>query len=135
MRLDNWPRALADLVEARRATPFAWGSNDCATFAAEAARAITGEDYAAGQLGGYKTALGAARKLRGLGFASIEDLAAADLPEISPAFAQRGDLAIFDSAGQGPGLAVVLGQVIAAPGPGGLDLLRLQAARRAFRVG
>lgn len=33
--------------DARRSVPFAWGSNDCRLFAADAVQAMTGVDHAA----------------------------------------------------------------------------------------
>ena len=41
-RLPGWPRRLADYVEARRRTPFAWGEHDCMSFGIGAIEAITG---------------------------------------------------------------------------------------------
>ena len=35
-RLEDWPERLAAYVDAHRDTPFRWGQNDCATFAAGA---------------------------------------------------------------------------------------------------
>jgi hypothetical protein len=43
-RLPDWPERLAAYVEERRAQPFVWGNNDCASFAAGALRAMTGAD-------------------------------------------------------------------------------------------
>lgn len=40
-RLPDWPERLAAYIEQRRHQPFAWGSNDCATFAAGALAAMT----------------------------------------------------------------------------------------------
>lgn len=47
VRLPGWPEALAAFIEERRHVPFAWGSNDCATFAADALLAMTGFDVLA----------------------------------------------------------------------------------------
>lgn len=43
-RVEDWPERLAAFIEQRRKMPFAWGSNDCALFAADAVCAITGVD-------------------------------------------------------------------------------------------
>lgn len=41
-RLPDWPERLAAYIEQRRHVPFAWGDNDCASFAAGAVAAMTG---------------------------------------------------------------------------------------------
>lgn len=41
-RLPDWPERLAGYLQACRAVPFAWGTQDCATFAAGAVSAMTG---------------------------------------------------------------------------------------------
>ena len=37
LRLPNWTHRLSALMLARAQVPFAWGSNDCASFAADVA--------------------------------------------------------------------------------------------------
>ena len=46
VRLPDWPERLAAYVESRRSMPFAWGANDCVTFAAGAIHATTGRPLA-----------------------------------------------------------------------------------------
>lgn len=41
-RLPDWPERLYAYIESRRRRPFAWGDNDCVTFAAGGVVAITG---------------------------------------------------------------------------------------------
>lgn len=41
-RLPDWPEQLAQYIEQRRHQGFAWGDNDCASFAAGAVCAMTG---------------------------------------------------------------------------------------------
>ena len=58
----------------------------------------------------------------------------ATFPEIPPALARMGDLAVVETA-EGPALAVVGGAVVLAPAPErGLLLLPLAAAITAFKV-
>ena len=61
----DWDKRLAALIEDYRHRPFAWGSCDCLIFANDAHRAMTGEGFADDWLGGYDSALGAARLVRG----------------------------------------------------------------------
>lgn len=133
-RARDWPDRLAGFLRQRARDPFAWGSNDCALFAADATLAITGQDFAAGFRGRYATALGALRALRAAG---AEDLAGyvtqvlgAPIPA---AHAQRGDVVLF-SAQSGPALGVVAGTRAAAPGPEGITWVPMAAWQQAWRV-
>lgn len=133
MRVENWPAALVAVIAAAQLRPFEWGAHDCGTFAAAAETAITGATRFGDALGNYRTARGAARKLRRLGFASIEDLVAARLDEIERNFAQRGDVVAIDTE-IGPALGVVTGQSAVSPGAAGLIHYPLAICRRAWRV-
>ena len=133
MRVENWPAALAAEIASAQNKPFAWGSHDCGTFAAAVETAVTGETGFGDALGGYKTAIGAARKLRKIGFATIEDLVAARLVEITPSFAQRGDVVAIDTD-LGPAIGVVTGADALTPGLEGLVRYPVTVARRAWRV-
>ncbi|WP_213805763.1 hypothetical protein [Granulicella sp. dw_53] len=86
--------------------PFAWGTNDCALFAADAIQACTGIDIAADFRGKYTTQLGALRTISKLtGGSSIVDAATYcaekhNLTEHThPLMAKRGDLVVIDNAG------------------------------------
>lgn len=75
--------------------PFKWGSCDCAKVAAFHARKFGWKVPAAGS---YKSAVGAARYLKGLGCDTLPDLIdRVGLVEIPPAFAMTGDLVSFAS--------------------------------------
>lgn len=65
-RHHDWPERLFEFIESRRHMPFAWGSNDCALFPADAVQIITGVDLAA-EWRGYTTEIGAARHIRDVG--------------------------------------------------------------------
>ena len=127
-------KRLIEYVSKAARTPFEWGTHDCALFAAGAVKAQTGKDPARGLRGRYSTAAGAMKHLRKLGYDRIEDLAAERLEEISPAFAQVGDLAVLDGDGEIGALGVVQGERIYVLHPDGLALMPLMSARRAFRV-
>lgn len=134
-RLADWPERLAALVEARRLAPFAWGSQDCCLFAADAVQAATGADPAAFWRGTYASEAEAEALL---GMKGLEDRVAAVLAAFGardcPAgFAQRGDVALV-LAGNQPTMGVVLGETVAAPGPEGLVFLPRAAILRAWSV-
>lgn len=133
-RLQGWRGALNAAVAAHRGHGFAWGTHDCATFAADCVLAMTGIDFAASFRGRYDSAEGAARLLAAAGYRSHVDLAAAVLPEIHPAEACRGDIAVVPTEAN-PALGVVTGATIALFGLGGIGFVRLDRAIRAFRVG
>jgi hypothetical protein len=90
----------------RATMPFAWGTNDCALFAADAILANTGVDIASDFRGKYTTQLGAFRTINKVtGGSTIIDAAAycAEKHELMehthPLMAQRGDLVVIDNAG------------------------------------
>ena len=51
-RLPDWPERLAAYLADQRPHRFAWGTHDCARFAAGAVHAITGQQPTALQWGG-----------------------------------------------------------------------------------
>ena len=96
-RITDWPTALAAFFTDRGAMPFAWGTNDCALFAADAVLAITGHDFAAAANRKYRTARGAAGALKRLGVGDVGELAEKALgllgaPMVPVAYARRGDV-------------------------------------------
>lgn len=133
-RREDWPERLLAYVEAQRNTPFFWGKNDCALFAAGAVLAMTDVDLAAGVRGRYTTARGALKTLRSNG---AEDLAAwltrALGEPIPPALARRGDVVIFEAV-DGPALGVVVGSQAAAAGPEGVTCVPSARWQQAWRV-
>lgn len=112
--------------------PFAWGSNDCLLFAADAVEACTGLDLAAKWRGQYADAVGAARMLHAgggvAGFCS-EHLG----QEIRPALAQPGDIGIVLSGGR-ECAGVCGGPVWLAPGEHVLLAFPRSVVQRAWRL-
>lgn len=141
-RKPGWRNALiAWLAQAAR-TPFEEGVNDCALFAAGAVLAMTGTDLAEGWRGRYRSTRGGLRALRRAGYADHVDLVARHFAEVPPSLAQAGDLAVLPGGpgGQGrPGdgaaaIGIVQGAAIYVIAPGGLGVVPLTMAERAFRV-
>lgn len=88
-------------------TPFKWGVNDCATFAANAIQSFTGTDIASDFRGKYTTKIGAAKAIKTItGGMTTEDAVvyAANknglVERKYPLTAQRGDLVLLDNAGE-----------------------------------
>ena len=111
-RLKDWEQRLYQFVEGRRLRPFHWGKHDCALFAADAVREMTGVDLAADYRGQYRTA----RVARAYG-----DLAdrvdRTGLPRKSnPGFVARGDVVLMSGRMTRQSLAICLGTQFVCPG-------------------
>lgn len=132
-RRPDWNARLHAYVDAVKRLPFDWGEHNCATFAAGAIEAMTGENLANGYR--FKTERGALQAMKRAGFDNLADLAAAKLPEIHISQARLGDVAAIptDSA-FGYVLGIVNGETILALRPDGMGLAPLFTATRAFRV-
>lgn len=114
-RLVDWPQRLAVALESRRDTPYSWGTNDCAIFAADMVLASTGHDLAAPFRGRYKTQAGSRRILKALGWADVEAMADALLPRRHDR-PRRGDVVLYDGLA-GPFLGIVWSGGVVGPGP------------------
>lgn len=134
-RYPDWRLRFDAFMTARLRTPFAWGSNDCALFAADCVREITGEDLAQG-LRSHRTATQAARVIRRHG--GLAQIAARALgPSCSVGDAVQGDIVLMPQPhGQRELLSVCLGgDQVAAPMAHGMGLMPRELALQAWRVG
>jgi hypothetical protein len=114
-------RAIAE----RRDKPHAWGSHDCALFAADLVNAQTGHDFAAGFRGRYSDEEGAWAILKALGHRDLADLVDTLLTRRTAMRPQRGDVVLHPGL-KGDFLAIVWNGGIVAPGP---DRLLLRPLR------
>lgn len=122
-RRDDWASRLMAVIDAAGQTPFAWGKQDCALFAADCVQAMTGEDFAAPFRGRYDTGIGAGRALKMMGLGSLEEYVIRVLGEpVSPTLAMRGDVVLVDTP-EGKALGVVAGIEAAVTGVNGLVLM------------
>lgn len=130
---------MADAIRQRDGRPFAWGSADCAIFACDVVKAVSGADPATGLRGQYSDQDGALRTLYAYAGGGLEAAAAkacAELGwrEIEPAAACDGDMGIVSSP-DGPSLAVAWGWCWVAQGHEGLVHINgLENARLAWAV-
>lgn len=91
MRVPDWERCLINLP--KNAPPFEWGVSDCALWAANWVRDITGRDIAEAFRGRYTTSRGSLIALKRYGAGSLAATMSALLPECDDASAAgRGDL-------------------------------------------
>lgn len=117
-RLHNWQTRLEALLASRQAQPFAWGANDCCSFAAAVVQAITGQDPTPPGLRGPRTQKQALRALKRHG--GITGIATLALGQPAPAsLACVGDV-VLCQAGQRDMLAVCNGTSALAPSASGL---------------
>lgn len=132
MKLPNFYVLLPQFTQQRRRMPYAWGTNDCVTFAADAVLAITGVDPIADIRGTWNDEASAMAVLAGLGglIAAVD----AKFPRVDKNFAQIGDLCLVKDANGQPSLAVCVGSYCAAPGTEEMLLTSMSKARLAWRV-
>jgi hypothetical protein len=126
-RLPDWRQrfdAYLARVERRR---FAYGSHDCALFAAGAVEAMTGDRLADGYAYASQEEGEALLPPGGL-----EELASEHLTAVPRLMAMIGDVALVDGEG-GPSLGVVVGAHVAVLRRDGLGAVPLDAARMVFR--
>jgi hypothetical protein len=134
MKVSGWEGVLAAAVEAARTRAFVWGAHDCATWAFDLRRDLTGgDDTAALWRGRYRTARGAARVLRRLGWSSMREAGTAllGMPLADVRLAQRGDLVLDPDA---TSFGVCLGARVAFLAPEGLALRALTSCTLAWRT-
>lgn len=134
MKVTGWETVLAAAVESARTRSFTWGTHDCATWAFDLRRELSGgDDTAALWRGRYRTARGATRVMRRLGWTSMSEAGTALLgtPLANVRLAQRGDLVLSSDA---TSFGVCLGAQVAFLAPEGLTLRALSSCALAWRV-
>lgn len=132
-RRSGWQSAFVAFLKERTQMPFAWGTNDCCTFAADCAQAMTGDDPMA-DLRGYDSEIGAGRVLVKCGVESFEALVDAIFEEMPIGMARRGDLALA-MQGNEAGLMVVEGDWLVGPSEDGLKRVPRERMVRSWRLG
>lgn len=132
-KTEGWQARLTAYLAASSTTPFRPGRLDCATFAAGAVEAMTGVDLAADWRGKYRTLEAGRARLAKAGYADQVALVASLLPEVHPAMAHAGDVAVVDEDGA-PALGIVQGEMIYVVTPQGFGLVPRSRMVRAFSV-
>lgn len=131
MRRYDWQIQFAEFVRERLSMPFAWGSNDCCTFAASAIEAITGINPMA-DVTPYDSEMAAARLILRAG--DLQALASQFLgAPLPPLMAAVGDVVLVMNAGREL-LAVCNGGTALAPGALGIEVVGMESAVAAWRV-
>lgn len=132
-RYPDWPQRLNHAIEARRQIPHAWGSNDCALFAADLVAAQTGQDFGAPFRGRYSDRESADAILAALGHGGLADLVDSCLPR-GEGRPQRGDV-VLQLGEAGEFLTVVWGGGVVGPGRAGAVLLPRDVDALFWKVG
>lgn len=100
-RLPDWPERLITFLEDRRGIPFQWGRNDCVTFAADGVQAITGFDALGPLRGSWTSEREASLRLLARGGITNAVRSVLGMEMDSPALAQRGDVVLVRTIGDG----------------------------------
>lgn len=128
MRVENWESKLASYLE--NVGPFEWGKNDCCLFAANAVEIMTGVDYAK-KYRGYKTKLGAAKKLKGK---LLDQVLSEELGfPINSKMTKRGDVVLFKTGGE-QAVGICVGAQFASISESGLVVLSMQHATMGWAI-
>lgn len=143
IRKPEWQQLLHEFLLTRRKQPFAWGTNDCALFAADAIQSFTGVDPAADFRDRYTDESGALALIKTVtGGTTVEDAAVYvakqhGLVEWKTVLsAQRGDLVIYQgSEGLAAGVVHLNGIHALFVTPTGLHKIPLRQCKRAWKVG
>ncbi len=135
MRYHDWPERLFEVVKRAQNSEFKWGKNDCALFACDCAKAMTGVDYAADFRGKYSSRKGAMVALRKIeGVKSISKLASKYLgEEIALTSVQRGDVVLI-KVDSSEALGVVVGSYAVFLTSSGIQTVLLSKCILAWRV-
>jgi hypothetical protein len=121
---------LIDYADEAGQRPFRPGRHDCALFAAGWVKRVTGYDLARGWRSQYRSLKRGQQLLEDAGFTDHVEFAAAHLPEVAPAFAQIGDIAVLETQAFG----IVAGEMIYCLRLEGLGLVPRGQMRRAFQL-
>ena len=131
-RTQDWQIRFEAFIAERRARPFAWGSNDCAIFAADAVMAITGCDPAPAGLRAHRTEKQALRALQRHG--GLIGIATAALGQPTPASQAAAVDVVLSKSGKRDMLSICNGSTVFAPSAAGLVSLALDRDSVCWRV-
>ncbi len=130
-RREGWPERLDEFIASRLRTPFAWGLNDCATFAIDWVTELTGEVVWAVT---WRSAREAQETLDRVGGMRAAWIGALGQPTQNWRSARRGDVGLVDIAGRQCGV-VCTGQTWCGPDVERLQHLSLRAALLVWHIG
>jgi len=121
---------LNEYLEQVRALRFRPGAHDCGMYVAGWVNALTGVDHGQQWRGQYRSMKGLDRLMAKSGFGSHVDYVSSLFPEVSPAMAQTGDLAVVEARA----LGIVASDRVFVLRPDGLGHVSRLRAERAFKI-
>lgn len=128
--MPGWEIALVEEIDRARGLVFRWGQHDCATWAFDVRRRLTGRDAAAAWRGRYSTAAGSVRVMRRLGWVTLPAMGCGLLGDpIQPLCALRGDIVICAGA-----FGICAGAFAVFLAQAGLTERPMAAATMAWRI-
>lgn len=135
-------RELAHFLRGRATAPFAWGTNDCCMFPADAIKSFAGIDLAADFRGKYHDEASAMALIKSVtGGSTVADAAAWCAKQhglvewTHPLMAKRGDLAVISNGGNLiAGIVHLDGRHVVTVAESGLVVLRILNVQRAWAV-
>ncbi|AHI61254.1 hypothetical protein vBVpaS1601_29 [Vibrio phage vB_VpaS_1601] len=133
MRIQNWPRVIADQIKEHSNIPFEWGKKDCCLAVADIVNLYAGFDIAEDFRGKYKTLLGSKRALKTYGQGDIKSTIDTMMTEIPVEEAGRGDLALVKTEA-GESLAILFSTRAWAMGENGMVALTMDKVICTWRV-
>lgn len=135
-RVAGWDRALEDLATAHVSITPEWGVSDCLMTAADAIKAVTGEDPLSQFRGKYKTEAGAARKMRANGCENVRKVFETylQLEPVNRLSARRGDVGVI-SINDEYVAGFICGSGFAVKQPHGLTFFPVTDIDQAYKVG
>jgi len=135
-RVPGWDRALEDLATAHVSIIPEWGVSDCLMTAADAIKAVIGEDPLAKFRGKYKTEAGAARKMRANGCENVKDVFEnyLQLEPVNRFVARRGDVGVMLINGE-YAAGFISGTGFAVKQTNGLAFYPVTDIEQAYKVG
>ena len=133
-RIDNWASELNACIDEHRNKPFAWGKNDCATFAVKCETAICGSTRFPELLeANYTNKFGYLRECLRRGYYGMFEGIHERCDEIDKSVAGRGDWGCVNTP-EGWAVGVLTGEKIAVTGAEGLLFLDYGAIIKTWRI-
>lgn len=136
-RCSNWPAELVRFVTEHEHKPFSWTRNNCALFACNWVKRLTGKDPAKGLRGKCRSAASVARIVAaegGLLALASKRCAAHGWSPVPYKLAQRGDVVLAQLPTVGLTLGICCGQRAAFPGKAGVVWQPMSTALVAWRI-
>lgn len=133
MRHSDWRSRLTAYLTEHAQARFRPGRMDCALFAAGAVAAMTDTDPGRGWRGTYRSLRRGHRLMQAAGHADHIAYFASLFPEVAPAEAHQGDVAVVEEEDMAC-LGIVQGEMIYVVTLAGFGLVPRERMVRAFRV-